>query len=280
MDADDLHCLTVLRETDRDRYLACLLAPAEKRGALAALYAFNAEIARIRDVVHEPLPGEIRMQWWRDVLEGASAGDAAANPLASALLRCIEAHRLPVPVLVDLIDARIFDLYDDPMDSVNSLEGYAGETASALVQLACLIVDPPSAAAAAQAAGHAGVAQTVAGLLLLAPIQRRRGQVYVPAELLAATGTDAAAFLAGSDRAANGRVVSALVGLGRDHWRRARQAGGVTRANVAAFLSASLAPRIFDGADRAGAATLERSIQPAQWRRQWWLWKTLRRGRL
>ena len=30
------HCLAMLRDTDRDRYLACLLAPAEKRGALAA----------------------------------------------------------------------------------------------------------------------------------------------------------------------------------------------------------------------------------------------------
>ena len=32
---------------------------------------------------------------------------------------------------VDLIDARIFDLYDDPMPSLNDLEGYCGETSSA-----------------------------------------------------------------------------------------------------------------------------------------------------
>lgn len=57
-------------EADRDRYLSVLYAPEDKRGALATLYAFNAEIARIRDLVHEPLPGEVRLQWWRDLING------------------------------------------------------------------------------------------------------------------------------------------------------------------------------------------------------------------
>ena len=33
---------------------------------------------------------------------------------------------------VDLVDARVFDLYDDPMPSLNDLEGYCGETSSSL----------------------------------------------------------------------------------------------------------------------------------------------------
>jgi hypothetical protein len=85
-------CLAMLRDSDRDRYLACLLSPEEKRGALAALYAFNAELARIRDLVHEPLPGEVRMQYWRDLLEGSAHGSTEANPVGSALLTAIETH--------------------------------------------------------------------------------------------------------------------------------------------------------------------------------------------
>ena len=276
--ANDAHCLTVLRETDRDRYLACLLAPAEKRGSLAALYAFNAEIARVRDVVREPLPGEIRLQWWRDLLEGEADGEAAANPLAAGLMACVREHQLPVAVLTDMIEARIFDLYNDPMESRAALEGYAGETASALIQLASLILDPANAPSSADAAGHAGVAQTVAGTLLMLPIHRRRGQVYMPADLLAATGLTPESLLDGSDKAAAARAVEAFVGLGREHFAKAQAADGISQANRPAFLPVALVPPILGAAERAGAAALERSLQPAQWRRQWWMWRAARRG--
>lgn len=273
------HCLDVLRDTDKDRYLTCLLSPEARRGPLAALYAFNAEIARIRDIVREPLPGEIRMQWWRDVLEGAGAGDSVANPLAAALLDCVRAYNLPVPVLVNLIDARIFDLYDDPMESRAALEGYAGETASALIQLASLILDPENAAASAEAAGHAGVAQTIAGILLLMPMHRRRGQVYIPAEILTATGLDRDSFLKGEDRPAIGAAISALAGLGRDHLQKARAAGSISCGNLPAFLPVALAEPVFFRAERAGADLFDRQIVPAQWRRQWWLWRASRTRR-
>ncbi len=275
---DYAYCLAVLRDTDRDRYLACLLAPAEKRGALAALYAFHAEIARVRDLVREALPGEIRLQWWRDLLEGAADGDAMANPLAAALSACIEEHRLPVAVLTDMIEARIFDVYNDPMESRAALEGYAGETASALIQLASLILDPGNAARSAEAAGHAGVAQTVAGTLLMLPIHRRRGQVYLPADLLAATGLTPEALLAGSDKAAAARAIEAFAGLGREHLAKARAAGGVSLGNRPAFLPVALVPHILRAAEKAGADALDHSLQPAQWRRQWWMWRALRRG--
>ncbi|WP_245490156.1 squalene/phytoene synthase family protein, partial [Mesorhizobium sp. M2A.F.Ca.ET.015.02.1.1] len=60
--------MDAVRAADHDRYLSALYAPADKRGALLALYAFNAEIAGVRDRIHEPLPGEVRLQWWRDVV--------------------------------------------------------------------------------------------------------------------------------------------------------------------------------------------------------------------
>ncbi|EPE98479.1 phytoene/squalene synthase family protein [Rhizobium grahamii] len=260
-------CLATLRDNDRDRYLACLLSPQEKRGDLAALYAFNAELARIRDLVHEPLPGEVRMQYWRDLLEGNAHGSTQANPIASALLTAVDAHRLPKQTLVNMVDARVFDLYDDPMETRVSLEGYAGETASALVQLASLVLAPTEAAASAEAAGHAGVAQAIAGLLLLMPLHRHRGQLYIPLEILSATGLDRETFLAGEDRARISAAIEAFAGLGRDHLAKARSVA-IAPNVFPAFLPAALAEPVLVSAQKAGAGLFESQLQRSQLRRQ------------
>ena len=62
------------------------------RDALFALYAFNLEIARVRDLAREPMPGEIRLQWWREVLSGERGGEAAAHPVAAALRETLARH--------------------------------------------------------------------------------------------------------------------------------------------------------------------------------------------
>jgi phytoene synthase len=272
-------CLATLRDTDFDRYLACLLMPEDKRGAVAALYAFNAELARVRDVIHQPLPGEIRLQWWRDVIEGGGEGDNFANPLAAGLIRAVDEHTLPRAALIAMTEARIFDLYDDPMVSTSMFEGYAGETASALIQLVAMILDPASARAVAEASGHAGIAQLVAGCLLLLPKHRQRGQVYIPGDILAATGLNAGAFLAGDDKAQICAAISAFVGYGRDHLAKARAAArDVMPATVSrAFLTVALAEPVFDRAVKLGASTFETSLQPSPLRRQWRLWRASRK---
>ena len=112
------HCAELVRSTDHDRFIATLFAPAERRGALHALYAFSYELARVRDVAHAALPGEIRLQWWTDVVDRQRDDEAGANPVAAALLATMERHGLARETLGDLIDARRFDLYDDPMASV------------------------------------------------------------------------------------------------------------------------------------------------------------------
>src|SRR5579871_5951216 len=55
-------CEALVREGDRDRWLASLFAPAAARRHLYALYAFSFEIARVREIVSDPLPGEVRYQ--------------------------------------------------------------------------------------------------------------------------------------------------------------------------------------------------------------------------
>lgn len=241
-----------LRNADPDRYLSVLYAPQPVRDDLIALHAFNAEIASVRDRVSQPLPGEIRLQWWRDLIEGA--GEPDGSPLAEALLAAMETHGLPRDALANMLEARIFDLYDDPMPSVADLEGYAGETASALIQLASLVVAPGSASDYAIAAGHAGCAQAIAGLLRSLPIHRARGQCYVPADILASAGITRDRLIEGTDRQGIGRVVSAMVALGRSHFTAFMEASkGMPPALRPAYLPAFLADAHLDGIVRAGA---------------------------
>jgi phytoene synthase len=271
-------CLTTLRSTDFDRYLACLLVPEDKRGPLSALYAFSAELARVRDLIREPLPGEVRLQYWRDLVEGQPHGDVQANPLAAGIIHAIVDHKLPRTALAAMTEARIFDLYDDPMPDRASFEGYAGETSSALLQLGTLILDPDNASAAAEAAGHAGIAQLVAGCLLLMPLHRSRHQVYVPGDILSSVGLDAAGFLDASEGDRVAAALSAFIGYGRDHLRIAREkAKVVTPAARQAFLTVALVEPVLRRAEKAGLGVLERSIQPSQLRRQWRLWRAKNR---
>ncbi len=155
-------CLGLVRAADKDRFLASLFAPDGKRPALLALYAFNIEIAAIRNKVSDPAIGEIRYQWWRDTIEAIYRGETSPHPVAQELARAIGTADLPQKPLQDLLTAREFDLYDDPMPDVATLEGYLGETSSALIQMASLILAGSEGRASAEAAGLAGVAYGIA----------------------------------------------------------------------------------------------------------------------
>jgi 15-cis-phytoene synthase len=271
--------LAALREADIDRYLALLLMPEDARDDLLALFLFNAEIAAIRDRVREPLPGEVRLQWWRDVLSGDRDGEAQAHPVASHLLKVIERRAMPVAPLIAMCDARIFDLYDDPMPDRTSYEGYAGETASSLLQMSAFLIDPAASSVTATASGHAGVAQAVAGHLMLLPISQARGQVFIPGDLLAATGLDRSSLLAVDSKVRATNAVRAFAGFGREHLDKARAALAQVPAEVSpAYLPVALVEPVLSRAEKMGADCLTRSVRPPQWRRQMQLWRAARRG--
>src|SRR5918992_5792426 len=160
------YCEQLVREADKDRFLATLFAPAARRPALFSLYAFNAEIARVRDVAREPMPGEIRLQWWREVVEGGRSEEARAHPVASALLDTVTHYRLPVHSLTELVDAHAFDLYEDPMPGLVHAEAYAAKTSATLFDLAAKILGGTDAAVG-NLARHAGIAYALVQQLRL-----------------------------------------------------------------------------------------------------------------
>jgi phytoene synthase len=152
----------IVRAQDRDRYLSSLFAPDGRRPHLLALYAFNAEVTRIRDQVSDPNIGLIRLQWWRDTIE---SGTGSGHPVADALSAAIAECGLPKQAFLDLLAAREFDLFQDRMPGLTELEAYLGETHSRLIQMAVMILDRGEAPKASEAAGLAGVAQGLALIL-------------------------------------------------------------------------------------------------------------------
>jgi 15-cis-phytoene synthase len=271
------HLMEAVQAADRDRYLSVLYAPEDKRGSLFALYAFNAEIASVRDRIREPLPGEVRLQWWRDVLDGRMAADG--HPVAEALLATISGHQLPVTTFQNYLDARVFDLYNDPMPSRNDLEGYCGETASAIIQLAAWILDASNAPCFAELAGHAGCAQAIAGLLRLLPIHRARGQCYVPKDVLVAAGISTEGFLAEDSGAGAGRAVSALAALARQHLATFEaEAARLPQTLRPAFLPLALTGAHLDRIEKNPKAAMIPGTDLPAWRRHWLMLGRATRG--
>lgn len=264
-----------VREADPDRYHATLLAPGEARPALFALAAFSAEIAGIRDAITNPMPGEIRLQWWRDTLSGEARGDFAAHPVASALLGAIARYRLPLQPFLDLVEARTFDLYDDPMPSLNDLDGYLGETASAPIRLASLILAGGRDPGAAAAAGHAGLAIGVTGLLRALPWHAREGRLYLPADILGRHGVT-------RDDVVRGRGGPGFVGALADLRAKARdhlaKVGPIPAALRPAFAPTALVPGYLRAMEGAGYDPFATRIDRPAWQKIARLWWYARRG--
>jgi len=269
MNDSEQYCTTLLRSSDYDRYIALLFAPRDKRGALAALYAFHLEIARIGDTIKEPLAGEIRLRWWHDRLEaGPGAGQ---SPVSMALLAAIRRFNLPVPALQRMCDAHIFDLYHDAMPGQTELEGYYGETTSLVIQLACQIIDSKAASLCADACGHGGVAQGIANLLQQLSVTTARDQLYIPDNILTAVGTTRAALRAAvPDQQARLRVLMAMLALGRDHYRAFVAAFAKVPAPLRpAFLPLAPLPAFFNCAEALGSQVFEQRAQLSRLRRHY-----------
>lgn len=270
-----------LRSVDRDRYLACLLLPEAVQADVASLYLFNAEVAAIRDRIREAIAGEIRLQWWRDALSGERSEEVAANPTASALIETIERRNLPRDPFLGMLEAREFDLYDDPMPDRGAYEAYAGHTASVLIQMTAMILDPDRSQSYAEAAGHAGVAHSVAGHLMMLPLHASRGQVFLPGDLLSATGLERESFLSQNQSESIAAAVSGFVAFGREHLAKARQSfGDLPQEGRGAFLPVATTETVFKRAEKAGPAALKRAAQPSLLARQWQMWRFTRRNTL
>ncbi|MGB7780674.1 MAG: squalene/phytoene synthase family protein, partial [Pseudolabrys sp.] len=265
------YCADRVRDADRDRYLAALFAPADKRGALFALYAFDVEIVQVRELARELMPGEIRLQWWREVLFGERAGEAAANPVAAALTEIFERYAFIRDPLVDMVEAHRFDIHNEPMASVEELLCYASRTAGAVFGLAARLLGGEISQVVTT---ESGSAQTIADVLSRLPRHAARRQLYVPLDILRHYGVDPEDVFA---MRATPALRAALAEL---RLRARRSLEGV----VAVEIPETIQPVFLPLAPlRQWLLDMEKPgydpFQPppvAPWRRQWRIWRAAR----
>jgi phytoene synthase len=242
----------LVRRHDRDRYQTALFAPADRREALFALYAFNYEVARVREIVTQPMLGQIRLQWWREVVAAAfAAAPPRQHDVAEPLTVVIRDRALTRAHFDRMIDTRERDLADEPPATLAAIEDYAEGTSATLLYLALEVLGVTETSAHA-AAREIGIGYALAGLLRAMPFHARAGRRYVPADSGARLGLDPADYAGLRDstglRAATAEIAEAAAG----HLRAARRyRHEVPRSARAAMLPAVVADRFLARLKRA-----------------------------
>jgi NADH dehydrogenase [ubiquinone] 1 alpha subcomplex assembly factor 6 len=243
----------ITRRHDRDRFQTALFAPAARRETLFALYAFNHEIARVRESVTQPTLGHIRLEWWRENLAAAfETGPVRRHPVVEALAAAIRERKLTRAYFDRLIDARGADFDADPPANLAALEEYAAATSSTLVLLAleALGVGGPAAAAAGH---HVGIGYALAGLLRAIPFQAAASRPIIPADIALRTGLDPRDRPARPGSPALHAAVAEIAGAAASHLREARRRrSAIPRAALPALLPAVVAGRSLKRLKHAG----------------------------
>ncbi len=223
-----------VRRHDPDRFLTALFAPAERRDVLMLLYAFNHELARAREVASQPLLALLRLQWWREVVEGERRHHELADPLADALA----AGRLARHDLLAMLDGRELEAEAAPA-TLADFQHLVRATAGSLAVAAGRALG--GSGPVLERLGKLGAAYGVAGQVRSVEALARQGRCLLPADVLQQVGLSPEALIAHPRDPAVLGVLRVLAGWGETLLREA--GGSLPRATLAAGLPAVLARR-------------------------------------
>jgi len=224
---------SLVRRHDPDRFLTALFAPPDRRDALLTLYAFNHELARAREVASEPPLALIRLQWWREVVEGEAKRHEVATPLSAA----IAAGALRPADLLPIIEARETEVYADFETTADWHAWLLAGAGGLAVAAACALGAPVP-----EAFRPLGAAYGVAGLLRSTRVLAAQGTCLLPRDRLLAHTLSPEAFI---DNPGSEPARAALDDIVRDGNKLLADARRTTipRACLAAALPAVLARR-------------------------------------
>lgn len=211
----------IVRRHDPDRYFTALFAPPEHRDTLFTLYAFNHELARAREAVREPYMALIRLQWWREVIEGARRRHEVAGPVGEAL----DEGQLQPEDLAPMIDAR--EAEADAIPDLAAFETYVLGAAGGVMVAAARALGMEQA----EALRRPGAAYGIAGVLRSIEAHARQGRRVLPAGGDAAARALAVHWLASVPDVPRGALAAALpvVFARRDLVRDLGRPGGGAR---------------------------------------------------
>ncbi len=263
------YCADLVRRLDYDRWLTTLFAPAPRRGSLLALYAFNLEIARIRETVSEPMLGEIRLQWWREAIDELYQGRARRHAVLEALVPEAALGTIERSLFERLLEARHFDLEARRPHDLAELDDYAAGTSSTLLKLGAQLLSRREPRLL-EALDRIGIAWATVGLIRAIPFHAGANRVYIPDAVLARhelTDRDVIAFKEEKTaklRAAIKEVALSAVG----HLDEARRSyPRPERAIQALFLPAVLAQAYLRRLVRIEFAVMRRPVELSRLRK-------------
>jgi len=253
------YCAAEVRRADYDRFLTVLFAPAEARERLFALYAFNHEIAKVRETVSEPMLGQIRLQWWREAIGGIYEGKPRAHAVVDALRAAVDAAEAPRADFEALIDARELDLAGRAPENLAALEAYGEGSSSRLMYLAAAMLGARGEATRI-ALRPLGIAWAITGLVRAIPFHARARRQYIPAEIAAAAGLTEGALFSLKPGEPLRRAVAALAAAAERQLASAK-AADPERAARPLLLFATLARAYLRKLKRRGYEVMDRPVE-------------------
>jgi phytoene/squalene synthetase len=267
----------IVRWYDYDRYLSALFAHSKARPHLLALYAFNYEIAKTVETVSQPALGLIRLNWWRETVEGIYAGQLRKHEVAMGLARAVEQCRLPREALDAMIEARESDLEETPFASMAQLKSYADATSGNAMRLALRVLGAGEAFDAA--AREAGIAYALVGLLRALPHRAARRNLVVPLDFLKAAGLTEDDVFSGHAGTNLKPIIAEIAGQAMVHYRAA-EAVRVPRRVLPALLPACLVPAFARAVTAKGFEPFRDVVDIPLHRRQWAMLGAMAGGRI
>jgi phytoene synthase len=222
--SDDLTaCAALVERGDPLRFRTAMMAPVAQRGALFALYAFNVEVSRAPWVTNEAMIAEMRLQWWRDVLEEIAEGKTVRrHEVATPLAQVITPEH--AKLLDELVAARRWDIYRDPFEDEADLDRYINQTAGHLMWVAASLL------------GHAAEL----GQAAEAPVRRAGYSAGIGAWLRAIPALEEAGRVPLLDGTPAGVVALAQAGLSAMNEAR-KERSSISRACAPALFPATAA---------------------------------------
>lgn len=233
----------MVHKADHDRYLTAVTAPESARDAIMTLYAFNAEVAKVRESVTEVLIGQMKLQWWRDLIAAIYENGQVpkGNPVVEALAEIIPAQQLSRGHFDALLDARARDMSDESPADVEALESYAEGTSASLTALVLETLGVRDAASHS-AGRHVGIGWALTGMLRAVLFHARANRFLLPQDMLAAENLSPHDLQESRNAARIAAVVQRIAALARAHLDKARSLRStIDRRALPALLPATLA---------------------------------------
>lgn len=203
------YCRNLIKAHDPDRYAASLFASAKCHTPLWALYAFQHEIAKTREIVTETQLGLIRLQWWREEIEKACRGEAVKeHQVLTPLVEAIQNHDLPVAPFETLLYAREFDLEDVQPETLDGLIHYARYTNQPLLKLTQMICGQELDQNACE---HLGIAYGLTGIIRNTLGFARQRRCYLPSDMTNEAGIKLSRLYEGQPQQGLSNIIEAIL---------------------------------------------------------------------